>query len=41
MECDDEYIEESARIFEERYKEHIKAPIPIFEHHNITEDRHQ
>ena len=25
-----------ARTFEERYKEHIKAPLPIFEHQNIT-----
>ena len=28
-ECDDEYIGESARTFEERYKEHLKAPSPI------------
>ena len=34
--CDDEYIGESARTFEERYKEHLKAPSPIFEHQNIT-----
>ena len=33
-ECDDEYIGESARTFEERYKEHLKAPSPIFEHQN-------
>ena len=25
-ECDDEYTGESARTFEERYKEHLKAP---------------
>ena len=25
-ECDDEYIGESARTFEERYREHLKAP---------------
>ena len=25
-ECDDEYNGESARTFEERYKEHLKAP---------------
>ena len=25
-ECDDEYIGESARTFEERFKEHLKAP---------------
>ena len=33
---DDEYIGESARTFEERYKEHLKAPSSIFEHQNIT-----
>ena len=35
-ECDDEYIGESARTFEERYREHLKAPPPIFEHNNAT-----
>ena len=35
-ECDDEYTGESARTFEERYKEHLKAPSPIFEHDNTT-----
>ena len=35
-ECDDEYIGESARTFEERFKEHLKAPSPIYEHDNIT-----
>ena len=35
-ECDDEYIGQSARTFEERYKEHLKAPSPTFEHQNIT-----
>ena len=35
-ECDDEYIGESARTFEERYKEHLKEPSPIFEQQNIT-----
>ena len=34
--CDDDYIGESARTFEERYKEHLKAPSPIFEHQKIT-----
>ena len=28
-ECDDEYIGELARTFEERFKEHLKAPSPI------------
>ena len=35
-ECDDEYIGESARTFEERYKEYLKAPSPIFDHDNTT-----
>ena len=35
-ECDEEYIGESARMFEERYKEHLKALSPTFEHPNIT-----
>ena len=28
-ECDEEYIGESAKTFEERYKEHLKVPSPI------------
>ena len=35
-ECDEEYIGESARTFEETYREHLKAPSLIFEHENIT-----
>ena len=35
-ECDDEYIGESARTFEERFKEHLKAPSPIYGHDNTT-----
>ena len=35
-ECDDEYIGESSRTFEERFKEHLKAPSPIYEHNNTT-----
>ena len=35
-ECDDEYIGESSRTFQERYKEHLKAPSPFFEHQNTT-----
>ena len=35
-ECDDECIGESARTFEERYKEHLKSASPIFKHQNIT-----
>ena len=35
-ECDDEYIGELARTFEERFKELLKAPSPIYEHDNTT-----
>ena len=36
MECDEEYIGESARTFAERFKEHQKAPSPIYDHCNIS-----
>ena len=36
LECDEEYIVESPRTFRERFKEHLKAPSPIFDHYNIT-----
>ena len=36
VDCDEEYIGESARNFEERYKEHLKAPSPIHDHLNIS-----
>ena len=36
LECDEEYIGETARRFEERYKEHLKAPFPIYVHSNTT-----
>ena len=36
IECDDEYIGESARTFEERYRDHLKAPSLIFEHNIAT-----
>ena len=35
-ECNDEYIGESARNFEERFKEHLKAQSPIYEHDSTT-----
>ena len=34
IDCEDEYIGESSRTFGERYKEHLKAPSPIFEQQN-------
>ena len=36
MECDEEYIGESSRTFGERFKEHQKAPSPIYDHYNTT-----
>ena len=36
VECDEEYIGESSRTFGERFREHLKAPSPIFDHYNIT-----
>ena len=35
-ECDDEYMGESSRNFGEKYREHLKAPSPIFEYQNTT-----
>ena len=37
VDCDHEYIGESARNFEERFKEHLKAPSPIHDHINISD----
>ena len=36
VECNEEYIGESSRTFAERFKEHQKAPSPIFDHFNTT-----
>ena len=36
VDCDEEYIGESSRTLGERFKEHQKAPSPIFDHHNTT-----
>ena len=36
VECDEEYIGESARTFAERFKEHLKLPSPIYDHPNIS-----
>ena len=36
MDCNEEYIGESSRVFGERFKEHQKAPSPIFDHTNTT-----
>ena len=36
VDCDEEYIGQSSRTFEERFKEHQKAPSPIYDHYNFT-----
>ena len=36
VDCDDEYIGESARTSGERFREHLKAPSPIHDHSTIT-----
>ena len=41
VECAEEYIGQSSITFGERFKEHLKAPSPIYDHfntsgHNIT-----
>ena len=34
--CDDEYLGETSRTFEERFKEHLKDPSPIHHHSSNT-----
>ena len=34
--CDEEYVGETCRIFAERFKEHLKDPLPIHHHSNTT-----
>ena len=36
VDCDEEYIGESGRTFAERFREYMKAPSSIHDHHNIT-----
>ena len=36
VDCEEDYIGESGRTFAERFREHIRAPSPIYDHHNIT-----
>ena len=36
LECDEEYTGETSRTFEERFKEHVKAPSPNYDHSNTT-----
>ena len=34
--CEEEHIGESGRTFGERFREHMRAPSPIIDHHNTT-----
>ena len=36
VDCEDEYIGESGRIFAERFREHMKSPSPIHDHFTTT-----
>ena len=36
VDSEEEYIGESSRLFGERFKEHQKAPSPIFDHTNTS-----
>ena len=36
VECDQEYIRESSRTCGERFKEHLKHPVQIYDHFNTT-----
>ena len=36
VDCEEEYIGESGRTFAERFREHMRAPSPTHDHHNIT-----
>ena len=36
VECDEEYIGKSSRTFGERFREHLKAPSPIYDNYSIT-----
>ena len=36
VDCEEEYTGESGRTFAERFREHMRAPSPIHDHHNIT-----
>ena len=35
VQCDKGYIRDSSRTFVERFKEHLKAPSPLYDHYNI------
>ena len=36
VDSEDEYTEESGRTFAERFREHMRAPSPIYDHYNTT-----
>ena len=35
VKCDEKYIAESSRTFGEKFREHLKAPFPFYNHFNI------
>ena len=34
--CEENYVGEARRVFEDRIKEHLKAPSPIHSHHTVS-----
>ena len=36
VDCEDEYIGESGRTFAERFREHLRASLPIYYHYKTT-----
>ena len=36
VECDEEYIAESSRTFDERFKEYLETACPIYDHYHTT-----
>ena len=36
MDCDEEDIGELDKTFGERFREHLRIPSPIYDHHNTT-----
>ena len=36
VDCEEKYIGQSGRTFGERFREHMRAPSPIIDHHNTT-----
>ena len=34
--CDEDYVGEAGRIFRDRFKEHLRAPSPLYNHHQAS-----